>query len=301
MKKILIILIVILAAAFYLKPAKAQEDVNYADQPVIDSDLDGLTDEGEKQIYKTDPANPDTDNDGIYDGAEIMNSSNPFSNESPMAVTTITQVIAEKETSWAWYLARTAGLVSFALLYISIFLGLSIRIPVLNKIIKPCYSFSIHCWISLQALIFILIHSLSLLFDKFISFGFKDAFIPFASQSEFVNRNFLALGIMGLYLMIILVVSSYLRRFIGQKLWRIIHYLNIILYISVVFHSFFIGTDLKIPVVRNVFIWFNAFLVFLMLVNLTFKILFRKRDEIICESNSPRQPEQSGENFRRRL
>lgn len=42
-----------------------------------DSDGDGLSDAEETEIYRTDPQNPDTDNDGYPDGVEIKNSYDP--------------------------------------------------------------------------------------------------------------------------------------------------------------------------------------------------------------------------------
>jgi methionine sulfoxide reductase heme-binding subunit len=177
------------------------------------------------------------------------------------------------EISWGWYAARSSGIVAFLLLYLVMFLGLAIRTPYLKKIIQPRYSYSVHCWLSIQALIFVFFHAISFFFDKFLNFGFRDIFIPFAFQAKKLNTNFLALGIIGFYLMIILVVSSYARRFIGQRLWRALHFLNILLYIFIVIHAYFLGTDLKIPIIRDIFIWLNAFLVFLMLNNLAFRFL----------------------------
>lgn len=183
------------------------------------------------------------------------------------------------EVPWGWYFTRAAGLMAFLLLYITIFLGLAVRTPVLRKIIKPFYSFSIHRWLSLQALTFVLIHSLSLLFDKFYTLSLRDIFIPFAFSSDTLNPLLVALGIIGFYLMVILVITSYGRRFMNQKLWRLIHSINITLYIIVIIHSFYLGTDLKIPLIRNIFIWLNAFLIFLFLVNIISRILsWRKRD-----------------------
>lgn len=183
------------------------------------------------------------------------------------------------EIPWGWYVARSSGIVAFLLLYLVIFLGLAIRTPVLKKIIQPRYSFSVHRWLSLQALVFVLIHATSFFFDKFLGFGFKEIFIPFAVRSEYVNTIILALGIVGFYLIVILIVTSYGRCFVSQKFWRLVHFFNIVLYIFVVIHSFFSGTDLKIPIIREFFIWLNAFLVFLMLNNLIFRFLFNKKDE----------------------
>jgi parallel beta-helix repeat protein len=44
----------------------------------VDSDSDGLTDYDEENIYRTIPSNPDTDNDGINDGDEILQGTDPL-------------------------------------------------------------------------------------------------------------------------------------------------------------------------------------------------------------------------------
>lgn len=45
---------------------------------VDDPDKDGLTTAEELMIYKTDPRNPDTDNDGYRDGAEVTSGHDPL-------------------------------------------------------------------------------------------------------------------------------------------------------------------------------------------------------------------------------
>lgn len=254
--------------------AKAEEKkVDYGNQVIVDSDLDGLTDEGEKQIFQTDPQQADSDSDGFKDMVEVLSETDPVNQTSFPGIAEKVEV-AQQETPWAWYASRAAGLVAFALLYVSIFLGLTLRVPLLRKIFKPIYSMNIHCWISLQATILALIHGGVLVFDKFFNFSLADLFVPFASSYE---PLLLPLGILAFYLMIMLVVTSYARKHISQKLWRITHFSNIVLYIIVLFHAAGLGTDLKNPTNFHIFLYANAFLVFLMLINMQLRIAERIR------------------------
>lgn len=258
---------------------KAQEEkkVDYSEKVIIDSDLDGLTDEGEIQIFGTDPKNPDTDQDGIMDGAEVINENDPLNANSPSIRDIYGENLTDIEVPWSWYLSRSSALVGFLLLYFSIFFGISIRTPILKRIILPVYSFEIHCWISLQALLFALLHGISLIFDKFISFDLRNIFLPFYPLSENsiqigIEPIYLAMGIVSFYLMLALVVSSYLRKYIKFWIWRTIHFLNIVLWVFVILHALKLGTDMKNEIVRNVFIYANAFLVFLFVVNIVARI-----------------------------
>jgi methionine sulfoxide reductase heme-binding subunit len=182
------------------------------------------------------------------------------------------------EIPYAWYLTRSAALVGFFLFYISVFLGLAVRTPLLNRIIKPVYSLKIHCWISLQALIFAAIHGISLLFDKFIDFGWKNILIPFypltESQADQINVDFLALGIIGFYIMLLLVSTSYLRGGLSTSLWRAIHFLNVGLYVVAIVHSLYLGTDLKNPgLARFIFLYANGFLMLLFILNIIIRLI----------------------------
>lgn len=187
-----------------------------------------------------------------------------------------------------WYLTRSSALVGYFLLWISIFLGISIKTPVLNKIIKPVYSYRIHCWISLQALIFALIHGLSLLGDRYVNFSLGNIFIPFFPQSgQYIEPSFVALGIISFYIMIILVVTSYFRENIYYSLWRGVHFLNIGLFVIVFIHALYLGTDMKNDMIRFVFICANIFLAILFIINLFLRLFVSiKNHENIRKSNA---------------
>jgi len=277
-KQSVLALLIISILIFNFNFAKAEEkNIDYGNGIVVDSDLDGLTDEGEKQIYATEPKNPDTDQDGIIDGAEVLNGTDPLDSASPSITEVYNANLTEIEVPWGWYLTRASALIGFFLLYLSIFFGIAIRNPLLRKIISPIYSLDIHGWISLQALLFALLHGVSLLFDKFLAFNWANIFVPFFPLSESatnvgIEPIYLAMGVVSFYLMLVLIISSYLRKFINFRVWRFIHFFNLALWIFVILHALQLGTDMKNVIVRNIFIYANAFLMFLFAVNLVSRI-----------------------------
>jgi methionine sulfoxide reductase heme-binding subunit len=292
-----------------------QPKVDYKDGLIIDSDLDGLTDEGEKQAYYTDPNDPDKDSDGILDGAEVFGQTDPQNSNDPIVRERVTQkaVIVQNETPWGWYVTRVTALIGFIMLYLSFFFGLAVKTPGLKRLIDAADSYPVHCWISLQALLFAIFHAASLLFDKFLTFSWKDVFVPFALKpSESVAKagvssEVVAFGIISFYLMIILVLTSYLRKFISYRVWRSLHYLNMGLYILVVIHALYLGTDLKTGLLRNIFIWVNIFLALLIVFNIIWKIYssikikLENQDEDLRQSDSEIVQKRGSQNFRRRV
>jgi len=288
MKRISYSLIIIICLLFFSKAVFAETKIDYKGQPVLDSDLDGLTDEGEKQIYNTDSNNPDSDGDGVLDGAEVIGKSNPLDASSPRIKEVVNNNTynIQKNPSWAWYVIRSAGMVSFLLLYVSIFFGIAIRFPGLRRLINPAYSLDIHRWISVQALFFALVHGMAGMWDKYIDLSLKDVFVPFASSYE---PGMMALGTIAMYLMAALIASSYLKNRIPYYLWRSIHSLNVFLYAFALIHAIHLGTDLKSGMTREVFIYGNVFLVALLFASILFRLINRYRASKIENYENIRQ------------
>jgi len=220
-------------------------------------------------------------------------------------------MLTEIQIPWDWYVIRASALVGFLLLYISVFSGTVSYLPGIKKYFLRLKSLNFHCWISLQAFIFATVHGTMLLFHKFIPFDWKDVFIPFHSS---FGPLLVALGTISLYLTIILIATSYARKYISQKLWRTIHALNIGLYIFAIIHTFYLGTDLKSGILREIFIWANGVLILLLIFNMIHRIWYKiKKREIVCEvpeikpNENLRQSDPTGgekrssENFRRRV
>ncbi|MFN3929111.1 MAG: hypothetical protein ACK4OK_05695 [Thermoflexus sp.] len=140
-----------------------------------------------------------------------------------------------------WYLSRASGLVAYALLWLSMTLGLTITSRIARLWPGGPTAFDLHQHTALLSLALSLFHALILLGDRYISLTPLQIFIPFASASY---RPFsIGLGQLGLYLLALVGLTFYVRRQIGHALWRRIHYLSFGVFILVTVHGVLSGTD----------------------------------------------------------
>lgn len=81
--------------------------------------------------------------------------------------------------------------------------------------------FRFHNWIGYIALAAAVIHPVILLFSSSPPFRVIDLIVPVWSPVQPVSN---VLGAISLYLVIVVVATSYFRRALGRHLWRTIHY-----------------------------------------------------------------------------
>ncbi len=267
------------------------QKVDYKGQVIVDSDLDGLTDQGEIQIYHTDPGNPDSDGDGYLDGAEILAGTNPldssdYPGNSKQQVDSVIQNLS-KGTPWVWYVSRASGMIGFIFLWLTVFLGLAIRNPLLKKIIQPIYSFGLHAFAGAMAIFWSLVHGTSFLFHGSFALSFKEVAIPFYSHTALVNPTYMSLGIIAFYLMVIMAVTSFLRSHMNHWLWRVLHFLNPVAFIFVVVHGYFNGTDINNNFyVGSAFLFSSFILVVIYLISLGAALAQKfGRDPVLNQDN----------------
>jgi predicted ferric reductase len=139
-----------------------------------------------------------------------------------------------------WYMARSAGIVAYLLLWGSVAAGIAISNKLLNGLVKPAAVFEVHKTLSILALIVGMFHGFILLGDTYMNFSVLDLLIPFHSPYQ---PFWVGLGILGLYLMAILVGSFYIKKRIGQRAWRLLHYTSFGVWIMTSLHGIAAGTD----------------------------------------------------------
>ncbi len=160
-----------------------------------------------------------------------------------------------------WYLSRMSAMVAFVLLWLSMSFGVIIT----NKLARlwpggPT-AFDLHQYTSLLGLAFGLFHALILMGDKYINYTLAQILIPFNSVGY--KPEWVGLGQIAFYLMIIVSFSFYIRKRIGHKTWRVIHYLSFLIFGLTLLHGLFSGTDSPEAWARGLYWTTGASLLFL--------------------------------------
>jgi len=139
-----------------------------------------------------------------------------------------------------WYLSRAAGFVALTILWVAMALGLGITNKMARLWPGAPAAFAIHEYVSLLGLAFALYHALVLMGDHFVDFSLPRLLAPFSIAYE---TFWVGLGQLAFYAWIIVVLSFYVRKSIGPKVWRAIHYVNFATYLMGLSHGVFSGTD----------------------------------------------------------
>jgi predicted ferric reductase len=140
-----------------------------------------------------------------------------------------------------WYLSRGSAVVSFVLLWASMAIGLLITNRLARLWPGGPAAFDLHQYVSLLGLGFALFHAMILMGDAYIQFDLLRVFIPFASQDY--KPVWVGLGQIGFYFWTLLVGSFYLRKRMGNKAWRWIHFSSFLTFGMVLVHGIASGTD----------------------------------------------------------
>lgn len=140
-----------------------------------------------------------------------------------------------------WYLSRGTAFVSLSILWLSMALGLGITNKMARLWPGAPAAFAIHEYVSLLGLAFAAFHALVLLGDHYINFTLAQIFMPFATQGY--KPLWVGIGQIGFYVWVIVALSFYIRSAIGQKTWRVLHYLSFAMYLMGLIHGLFSGTD----------------------------------------------------------
>jgi predicted ferric reductase len=151
-------------------------------------------------------------------------------------------------------LSAELGLAALFLLALNLLLGLMISV---RWQWRPTTLFQLHNWTGYIALGACVLHPLPLLVSARMRFTWLQILWPVNAPSQAVEN---VIGALGLYLVALVVVTSYFRAQLGRKSWKLIHYLAYIAAALFFAHSYLLDPELRNQPVdffdaEKVFVW----------------------------------------------
>jgi methionine sulfoxide reductase heme-binding subunit len=164
-----------------------------------------------------------------------------------------------------WYISRTAALTAYLLFFVNIVLGLGMKLKFLDRLFERWRAADLHQFTALLGVALVGLHVFSLLGDTYYKYSLAQVLVPFTA---IYRPGWTAWGIVGFYGLMIVTFSCYLRKHIGQKVWRAIHFASFGLFWAIIFHGIKTGTDITSPWVKAMYIATGTIVSFLFLLRL---------------------------------
>lgn len=167
--------------------------------------------------------------------------------------------------SVSWDIARAGGFTAYILLTLAVVVGLALSTQFQSSSRWPrLLNSELHNFLTLASAIFLGVHVLAVWIDPYTHFGLNEILIPLASH---YRAEWLAFGIVALYLGIAIGISTWLRPHIGYKWWRRLHVLTLGIFVLAAIHGIGSGSDTQT--------WW-AFCIYWVSITLVSSLLWRK-------------------------
>jgi sulfoxide reductase heme-binding subunit YedZ len=153
-----------------------------------------------------------------------------------------------------WILARSTGTAALVELTLSVLTGIALRTGTFawlshNRGLRAVHGFLTVLWIPLG-----LAHVVALLLDRYAQVGLLDLVIPFGVS---YGRFAIGLGTISAQLILVVLISTWLRSSLTLGQWRAFHRLSYVAFFAAFAHGIMSGTDLANPVVAGL-AWITA-------------------------------------------
>lgn len=188
----------------------------------------------------------------------------------PLVIPGMTQSILAAQPKVFWYLSRGSALVAYGLLWLSMVLGVGVTNKLAAKWPGLGKANDLHQYVSILGIAFGLFHGLILLGDQYSQFKLIQILIPFTTTTY--RPLAVGLGQVGFYLWLVILGSFYVRKRIGSKVWRFIHYFTYLTYAGVLIHALLAGTDAGLQATQIYYWVTGGLLLFLTVYRIIYEI-----------------------------
>jgi len=158
----------------------------------------------------------------------------------PDAVRTALDWTQAHSDSLAWYSSRILGFAAYGALAVSVIYGLLLSTGILDHVAHRAVSLTLHQDLSALAIGATALHGALLALDTYVPQSVRQLVIPFAGP---YRPEWVGVGQLAFYLMLIVYGSFYVRRRLGQRGWRLLHYTTLLAFAGATVHGVMSGTD----------------------------------------------------------
>jgi len=186
-----------------------------------------------------------------------------------------------------WWASRAFGFVSYVALWLAMLTGVLLSTQRLPKRIDRKVLFELHQQWTLAAVIATALHVLSVVTHPEAGVGILGATVPYASEQL---TGAVALGVLAMWGLALLAVSSWLRSRIAPSTWRVIHASAFGAFLVALAHSVAAGTDSGQPVVQWLYALTGSALVLAIAVRVVSAVVARSGHRARPASQHQRMP-----------
>ena len=150
-----------------------------------------------------------------------------------------------------WLLARASGLTAYVLLTASVLAGLVLKSRPFGRALKTASVTDVHRFLALLGLGMLGLHGGALVLDQTVRMPLAALFVPGASP---YRPGAVSLGVLTAELMALIYVSFALRKWIGGRNWRRLHWATYLVFVLGTVHGLSAGTDSAQPWARSLYL-----------------------------------------------
>ena len=191
---------------------------------------------------------------------------------APTALRRVGAVAALQPGLLAWYTVRAMGFLAYLVVAGSVLYGLLLSTKILDAIAHRPVSFALHKDLAVVGFVLAMVHATVLLADGSFPFTPRAILVPFASPYAAV---WVGIGQLTFYGLAVVTASFYVRRQIGQRAWRLLHYLTFLVFIGAIGHGVMSGSDSGAPWAFWLYLVPGAAAVFLLVYRIVVSISTR--------------------------
>lgn len=143
-----------------------------------------------------------------------------------------------------WYTTRATGIVAWACSLAAIFVGVLMTTRVLKGIDRPAWMLDLHRWLGGMSVVIAGAHALALIPDSYVTFTARELLVPFSGTWK---PEAVGLGIVAMYVLLAIQVTSLMMQRLPHNLWRAIHLTSYAMFALVTVHAILAGSDVGKP------------------------------------------------------